>query len=112
MRTRHAGYLAIGLVVIYLAVALLAAACPAEPSGELHGHRHAGASDHGTMAHTLLCAWSCQASTTLEFSHAGPVSSPILVVVGILASAHTVIFSSVPTRISARAPPSASSRLF
>jgi len=105
MRLGRAGYLAISLVLIYLAVGLLAAACPAEPATSPHGHRHAGASDHGTMAHSLLCAWSCQAGSALDLNQVIPVSGLVLVVVRIFAAAQAVVFSPVFNPIAARAPP-------
>ena len=105
IRSGRAGLLAISLILIYLAVGLLAAACPAEPATSPHGHRHAGGSEHGAMVHSLLCAWSCQAGSALDLGHTYPVSAPLLPVVGLLAVAHRVVFSSIISLVAARAPP-------
>jgi hypothetical protein len=99
-------YLAVGLVVIYLAVGLFAAACPADavPAAQGHGHHHGGAA-HGTVAHSLLCAWSCQVSPLLDLTPATPLPEPLLLIVGILITTCLFVLSSSHGLMRARAPP-------
>jgi len=98
--------LAVGLVVIYLAVGLFAAACPAasDPTAAAHGHQHGG-TEHGAAAHSLLCAWSCQVSPLLGLTTSAPVSGPILVVLGFLITVRTAIRTAISGPVAARAPP-------
>jgi hypothetical protein len=57
------------LIGIYAILIILAAACPADPMPAQPGHHHHSATHKA--AHTVLCAWACQAS----FSVLTPVSN-------------------------------------
>ena len=104
-RNRVARFLAIGLVLVYLIIGIGAAACPVETSGDSHGRHHHGGPGHGAIAHSLLCAWSCQVSPLLDLAPVAPISSPVLAVLAVLASTCTVVLAFGFGLIAARAPP-------
>ncbi|MDR4480186.1 MAG: hypothetical protein R3B37_10660 [Nitrospira sp.] len=57
--------LALGVVCVYMALALVAPGCSfahAAPTGSHHQHS-------GTESHSALCSWACQATTDV-----GPIS--------------------------------------
>ncbi len=56
-RTRSV--IAAGMVVLYVALAIGAVACRANPI-ERGAHHH-----HSQMTHSALCAWACQANPTI-----------------------------------------------
>jgi len=98
---RRAGILT--LAAVYLALGVLMAVCPGEPSVTAHAHQHGKAPGHAL--HSSLCTWACQANL-----QPGPVAA-VLAAGFVLVAAGMVVFESIAnivrfTRlVPARAPP-------
>ena len=96
-----AGLLALGIVCVYMALALVAPGCSfahATPSDSHHQHS-------GTESHSTLCSWACQAT-----SDVGPISQGDVGTAWV-AQSHTLITppllltSGDLSSLHARAPP-------
>jgi hypothetical protein len=93
--------LAIGMIVLYAALAIGAANClvlhSEQPTAHHHGHSH--------LAHSALCAWACQANPTVIIPAVVP-SAGTFVVMAMLAFAGTTPPSGIVAAASrSRAPP-------
>ncbi len=93
---------AVGMVLLYSALALGAAGClfmPAtEPAHAHHGPSHA--------AHSVFCAWACQVNSMSSLQAAAPVLAGLLLVT-MQRVASTSPSTRLRTRVSrSRAPPS------
>ena len=97
--------LAVTLVVMYAALSLLAAACPADAVMAGEDHHHHGQANHGMAMHSLLCAWSCQANTSVEVTPSGQADQPFLPLAGLVPAAFLSVFVSSRGAIRSRAPP-------
>ena len=100
-QTSVADLLAIGIVCLYMALALVAPGCSfahATPSDSHHQHS-------ATESHSTLCSWACQAT-----SDVGPISQGDVGMAWV-AQSHTLIAppllltSGDPSSLHARAPP-------
>jgi len=94
--------LAIGMTVLYLALAIGAAGCLSLHSGPSTAAHHHSQSH---VAHSALCAWACQANPTATVLSIAPtkVVFALLLLLPLLVTAlNTRLSASVPL---SRAPP-------
>jgi len=94
--------LAIGMVVLYAALAIGAAGCVSLDSGQPSSTHHHSPSH---VAHSPLCAWACQANSTVYIHIAAPLIALfafvlMLWLIGVIPS--TALFA---TFFHSRAPP-------
>lgn len=93
--------LAIVLVVLYTALAIVAANCLVLHTDVPIAHHHS----HSHVAHSLLCAWACQASPSVAVAAAVPVVV-VSVLVAMVRSADSIHRATVFASGSlSRAPP-------
>jgi hypothetical protein len=99
--------LALLLVVSYLGLAALGAACLfGESAGDHAAHHHAGHTDK--PSHSALCAWACQAGPSAVLISLGGVSFALYILFWSVAS-HICVFRQVAWATARpRAPPFAS----
>lgn len=93
--------LAVGLAIFYGLLSVAAVACtPLHESAAMPGHHHAKG-----QAHSLLCAFACQANQTAALSSSAPAGA-LMVLVAVFLFAHSDPASIGVLGIrSARAPP-------
>ena len=102
-RTSHttvAG-LALGIVWVYMALALVAPGCSfahAAPSDSHHQHS-------GTESHSTLCSWACQATSDVGPIAQGDVGTAWVAQTQPLISSPLLLTSGNPSSLHARAPP-------
>jgi hypothetical protein len=93
--------LAIGMVVLYAALAIGAAQCLVLHAEQASTHHHT----QSHLAHSALCAWACQANPTITI-HAGLPLGVVFAVVALLrlysATPQTRLFAAL---IHSRGPP-------
>ena len=97
------------LIGVYAVLIVLAAACPLDPMPAQPGHHHHNTSHHDKGAHTVLCAWACQASFSVLTSD-GHTSTPSLLLILLLAGWFHRSALSLHGLIQSRAPPVLHSR--
>jgi hypothetical protein len=71
---------AIVLLAVYALLVLLAAACPLGSTFDSHHQAH---THHHSSAHTILCDWSCQLSSSPLFISLYDHILPSLILIGI-----------------------------
>ncbi|MBX3345627.1 MAG: hypothetical protein R3B11_04465 [Nitrospira sp.] len=103
MMRREATFLrcAAALAGLYLVLALLSVTCVVDHADPRPAAHHHG----GTVSHSGLCAWACQANPT---SDAGPVAlllQPFLVAAPLVESGYSVIGGGAGLPAASRAPP-------
>jgi hypothetical protein len=92
---------ALGMVLLYAALALGAAGCLFMPKEE-HEHDHHAPTHAG---HSTLCAWACQVNPTVSLHAAAPILTTVLLVMTLrLVSAVPQFFLTITVSRS-RAPP-------
>ena len=93
--------LAIGMAVLYAALAVGAANCLVLHSEQPSAHHHS----QSHVAHSALCAWACQIHPSVVL----PAAVPLMAVTAVSARLHRIGYRrplSFPTTVSSsRAPP-------
>jgi hypothetical protein len=93
--------LAIGIVVLYAALAIGAANCLALHAEQPPAHHHS----HSHVAHSALCAWACQINPTVTV----PAAVPLVALSSVVARRRrtdSTIHILIPTfKALSRAPP-------
>jgi hypothetical protein len=93
--------LAIGMIVVYAALAIGAANCfvlhAEQSSGHHHGHSH--------VAHSALCAWACQINPTVTVPAAVSLVAGATVIARLRQTDSTVRIFSPISESPSRAPP-------
>lgn len=96
-----AGLLALGIVCVYMALALVAPGCSfahATPSDS--PHQHSGAESHST-----LCSWACQATSDVVIISQGDVGTVWVAQSQALSAPPLLLPFGDPSSLQARAPP-------
>lgn len=88
------------LAVLYLTLAIAAVSCTSGPNASHRPHHQ-----HGTTAHSPLCAWICHSNTEISPVSPSPVLAPRLLVVALMLILNTLTSGITPRRIHARSPP-------
>ncbi|MGH7232298.1 MAG: hypothetical protein ACREJU_13210 [Nitrospiraceae bacterium] len=96
------------LMFVYAALIILAAACPVDPAPRGSGHYHHSPNHHGKAAHTLLCVWACQISSTTPLIALHQIIQPALVLIGAVGFSCLAGYSATRALVRSRAPPCAS----
>ena len=100
-QTSVAGLLAIGIVCLYMALALVAPGCSFAHATPSDGHHQHSATD----SHSSLCSWACQATSDVGPISQGDVSVAWVAQAQPLMTAPLLPPSQDPSSLHARAPP-------
>ncbi len=93
--------LAAALAGIYLVLAVFSVACALDHTEPQTSRHHHG----GTVAHSSVCAWACQANPTSDTGPSTLVLQPILLVALFVDTNHTVLTGGPEFLTASRAPP-------
>jgi hypothetical protein len=99
---RWQAQLAAALSALYLALAVLAAACLFTDTSAAHaaGHHHQKAASH-----SALCLWACQGSPTVELPSATAPGQLVRVIAVLRVASESPIVPSAYESVQSRAPP-------
>jgi hypothetical protein len=93
--------LAIGMVLLYAALAIGAANCLILHAEQPPAHHHS----QSHLAHSALCAWACQINPTVTVPAAVPLVAVATVVARLRQTDSTVRPMFLPSESPSRAPP-------
>jgi hypothetical protein len=93
--------LAIGMVVLYAALAIGAAGCLVVHSEQPPYHQHS----HSHVAHSALCAWACQINPVVIVPAAVPVVAVAILITRLSLSDSAAGATVLCSLFSSRAPP-------
>jgi len=93
--------LAVGMVVLYAALAIGASNCLVLHAEQPPAHHHS----HSHLAHSALCAWACQINPTVTIPAAVPLVAVLTVAARLCQTDSTVHAAFLPSESSSRAPP-------
>jgi hypothetical protein len=99
---------ALALVGVYVGLLLLAAACAIDALPLQAGPRH-GHEAHHKQAHSLLCAWACQATSWAAINAAVVAETPGLVLTALAVVSIFLVPLTLKGPHRLRSPPSLSS---
>jgi hypothetical protein len=101
--------LSLCLVAVYIALGVLALACPLDLTPSGGGHQHHREPHHGKAGHALLCAWACQAGSSVHLNPSGADEQPLLLFLGVAAALCLLLPIGNRDRVRSRSPPAPSS---
>jgi hypothetical protein len=97
--------LAVGMVVLYAALAIGAANCLVLHAQQPPAHHHS----HSHVTHSALCAWACQINPTVTVPSAMPLAAVSIVVARLRRREITISTPFFSSESPSRAPPSSPS---
>jgi hypothetical protein len=98
---RRIAPLAIGMVVLYAALAIGASNCLVLHAEQPPAHHHS----HSHVTHSALCAWACQMNPTVSVPATAPLVAVSTVVARLRRTDFTIHTLSPTSEAPSRAPP-------
>ncbi|HTL60668.1 MAG TPA: hypothetical protein VL261_03390 [Nitrospira sp.] len=93
--------LAIGMVVLYAALAIGAANCLVLHAEQPQGHHHS----QSRVAHSALCAWACQVNPTVMVAAPIPLAAISTIVARLYLQNSATSTAPLASLLTSRAPP-------
>jgi hypothetical protein len=97
--------LSLCLLGVYLALGVLALACPLDLTLSPGGHQHHSQAHHDKAGHASLCAWACQVGSSLHLSPAGTDGRPLFLCLGMAGAVYPLLPIDRPDQARSRSPP-------
>jgi hypothetical protein len=102
--TVSSAMLALSIVAVYVTLSVAAVTCVPDVGRPASPHHHQGHDHHG-VSHTSLCAWSCQANSSVALAPSGTGNFFLLTLLSTVALVHLLGPQNQSATIRPRSPP-------